>query len=91
MRTACVVTAGVLLGVRLLAAQNSQALGTPGGISGIGAYPASGTIYVPVIISVAGWGQCGQILVSFGDGTSTTLTTVTFPREVPHASKTAGR
>ena len=91
MRILGLVSAAGVLSVSLAAAQNNQALGTPGGISGIAAYPSSGTIYVPILISVAGWGQCGQVLVSFGDGTSTTLTSVNFPREVQHAYKTAGR
>ncbi|MEO8193247.1 MAG: hypothetical protein ABI681_05310 [Gemmatimonadales bacterium] len=66
----------------------AQALGTPGTIMGIKVIPADVTIYRPVIVSVAGFGECGQVLLSFGDGSSTTLTSVKFPpRSQPHLLK----
>jgi hypothetical protein len=63
---------------------NAQALGTPGTISGITVSPTNIAAYTPATVSIAGFGECGQVLVSFGDGKDTTLTSVKFPRNVMH-------
>lgn len=93
MRAASLTSFGlVFLLVQPVAAQTSSfALGTPGIISGIAVYPSAVSVYAQATISVAGAGQCGGVIINFGDGSpEQTLSSVTFPAGVVHKYSKAG-
>ena len=55
-----------------------------GTIVGVAIDPQPITQGVPATIMIAGFGSCGQIAVSFGDGKSATLTSVSLPHNLQH-------
>jgi hypothetical protein len=71
-------------------AQNNQALGTPGAVLGIAVSPNKIPVYTATTITVSGFGQCGTVLISFGDGRDTTISSVNFPRSVMHTYSKTG-
>lgn len=81
---------GVFLALALLALAPLAGFADTGTISGLSVSPSPASVGVAVTITVSGSGACGNLKLDYGDGSSTTLSAVTFPRKVSYIYASAG-